>query len=513
MSTLEEPLSKRPRLDDTEQQAAQQQQQQQLQPQQHDQAGPTIQALFQIPAGLKREPSPGAMHGCRIAAWALQDAPESAVYCSAIATGPRVYWSQVSALRQQVKPEQGKEGILLPVRLTAQPVLHLEQLSHAGEVQALALHQCARQQQAAEQGQQAQQLLLASVDSYGSGSVTRLQLQVQQQGSESAAVVEDEQAGRLVATPAGTPAVLAQLRLRPQDACREGGWAGACFSSSSSASDAGLLLAAARGFARDVSLYDVESGGVVRTYHTALNPYALKFLPPDLAGSDGQLLAVAESHVVSLWDARAAGAAGGCVQRLATATVGQPLYALDWCAAQGGLLGSAGAERSVFITEPRKWKLLSKWGGATRLAIHSLSFLQADPRYAVLAGLDLEVLCGRWDKPGSSARAFQSTAAADDGEPAAAAAAAAAKPTIPAAPGAPGSGDRTRAPAAAAAAVTGDGVGSSGGDGGSANPTAAASAGFSFRGDARWLGVSKAAGVDVLAGFAASGNLVYARVR
>jgi hypothetical protein len=96
------------------------------------------------------------------------------------------------------------------------------------------------------------------------------------------------------------------------------------------------MLATARGFARDVTLYDVETGGVVRTYNTTLNPYAIKFLPAGLAGSDGQLLAVAESHMVSLWDARAAAA---CVQRLATTTVGQPLYALDWCAAQGGLLG------------------------------------------------------------------------------------------------------------------------------------------------------------------------------
>jgi hypothetical protein len=99
------------------------------------------------------------------------------------------------------------------------------------------------------------------------------------------------------------------------------------------------MLATARSFARDVGLYDVETGGIVRTFNTTLNPYALSFLPPGLAGNEGRLLAVAESHLVSLWDARAAGAAGGCVQRLATATVGQPLYALDWCAAQGGLLG------------------------------------------------------------------------------------------------------------------------------------------------------------------------------
>jgi hypothetical protein len=35
---------------------------------------------------------------------------------------------------------------------------------------------------------------------------------------------------------------------------------------------------------------------------------------------------------------------------------------------------------------------------------------------------------------------------------------------------------------------------------------------LSFRGDGRWLGVSKAAGADVLAGFAASGSVVYARI-
>ena len=34
--------------------------------------------------------------------------------------------------------------------------------------------------------------------------------------------------------------------------------------------------------------------------------------------------------------------------------------------------------------------------------------------------------------------------------------------------------------------------------------------GFSFRGDSRWLGVSKARGSDRLAGFGASGSLVYA---
>jgi len=194
---------------------------------------------------------------------------------------------------------------------------------------------------------------------------------------------------------------------------------------------------------------------------------------------------------------------------------------------QAGMLGAAGAERSVYLTEPRKWRVVSKWPGATRLAIHSLSFLDTDPHCAVLAGLDLEVVCGRWDAPGSNARPFESSRPADEAAAAASSAGGAAagggggksegqagsgdKAHKPAALGAPGSGDRSRrgAPAAAAAAGGGgvgmdvdDGEGSAGGSGGV----------LSFRGDGRWLGVAKAAGEDVLAGFAASGNLVYAHI-
>lgn len=55
---------------------------------------------------------------------------------------------------------------------------------------------------------------------------------------------------------------------------------------------------------------------------------------------------------VSLWDVRA-GEAGGCVERIPMA-LGCPLYALDWCGAEGGLLGTAGADRAVTLLEPRK---------------------------------------------------------------------------------------------------------------------------------------------------------------
>lgn len=195
---------------------------------------------------------------------------------------------------------------------------------------------------------------------------------------------------------------------------------------------------------------------------------------------------------------------------------------------QAGMLGAAGAERSVYLTEPRKWRVVSKWPGATRLAIHSLSFLDTDPRCAVLAGLDLEVVCGRWDAPSSNARPFESSRPADEAAAAASTAGGAAargggklegqagdgdKAHKPAALGAPGSGDRSRRGAPAAAAAAGGGGGGVGMDVDDGEGSAGGSGGvLSFRGDGRWLGVAKAAGEDVLAGFAASGNLVYAHI-
>lgn len=110
--------------------AAQQQQQQQ---------SPWVTALFQVQAGLPREPSPGAMHGCRIAAW-YDESGSSSTYGSVLASGRHVFWSQL-LVQQQLQAEQhGKEGVLLPLRLSAPAVTQLQQLpQHAGEVQVSAV--------------------------------------------------------------------------------------------------------------------------------------------------------------------------------------------------------------------------------------------------------------------------------------------------------------------------------------------------------------------------------------
>jgi hypothetical protein len=100
-------------------------------------------------------------------------------------------------------------------------------------------------------------------------------------------------------------------------------------------SNAPAYLATARCFAKDVCLYDVATGKALRSFSCLQNPYALTFLPSGVASSsDSSMLALAEGHSVSLWDVRAAGAAGGCVQRLNPGTLGQPLYTVAWSNAQ-----------------------------------------------------------------------------------------------------------------------------------------------------------------------------------
>lgn len=236
------------------------------------------------------------------------------------------------------------------------------------------------------------------------------------------------------------------------------------------------------------------------------------------------------------------------MQRLLAAPTGSPLYALAWTGAQGGLLGAAGAERAVQLIDPRRWgparvgrrvaavvaardgadsrsaavggpaavcggvsvgalrpgrlilprraaaalvarpahstrprfrsageprwRCLDKWGGAARQAIHHLSFPTSAPEYACASGLDSEVVCGCWAAP---------------------------PPPVAVKP-------YTVAPSEA------DKAGADGGGGGGRGGEGAAGGAFSYRGDSRWLGVAKAAGADVLAGFSASGRVTYARI-
>jgi hypothetical protein len=251
--------------------------------------------------------------------------------------------------------------VLLPLRLQAPAVHHLLLPRHAGEVQSVALCSSGSTEHPGE-------LLLATVDAFGAGSISRLRLAqeyVRRAGSAAAAGSSEPSAGA-AAGPATPPEVVVQSAINPVDSCREGGWAGVAFSGSGSSSCAAApsLFATARCFAKDVCVFDAATAKAVRTFACMQSPYALSFLPAGAVGSssDASILAVAEGHAVALWDVRAAGAAGGCVQRFNPGALGQPLYTLAWSTAQvrGGAVcvvsvGGAGQLLLMVLWQRTRW--------------------------------------------------------------------------------------------------------------------------------------------------------------
>ncbi|GBF88506.1 hypothetical protein Rsub_01219 [Raphidocelis subcapitata] len=434
---------------------------------------PAVASLFTAAAGLATQPSPGAMHGCRVAAADLpRAAAERGGFASVFASGPGVFLHSV-LLPSPPAPCVGREGLMMPALTPAPPAARLRLPRHAGEVQAVALRALRAGGGGGEggagggEGDDVTGLVLATADAYGIGTLARVALGP---GDWEAQAEEEQREGDAEAAAAAAVAAVVESteRIEPEDPLREGGWAGAAFSHARPS-----LLAVARGCARDLTLYD--GARRLRTMRAATQPYALAFLPAGAHSGGGDALALAEGNAVSVWDVRA-GERGGCVQRLLVAPTGSPLYALAWSGAQGGLLGAAGSERAVQLIDPRRWRCLDKWAGATRQAIHHLSFLTAAPEYACASGLDSEVVCGCWVAP---------------------------PPPVAVKPYTVAPGEAEEAGAAAGRAGAEDGDGGDGGGGGGA---------FSYRGDSRWLGVAKAAGTDVLAGFSASGRVTYARI-
>ena len=116
----------------------------------------------------------------------------------------------------------------------------------------------------------------------------------------------------------------------------------------------------------------------------------------------------------------------------------------------------------MLVWDPRRWTAIGRWSNCLKYEATGLHFLSSDPARCVVAGLDYEALAGEW----SGNRAARL-----------------------------GGGHRT------SSSVRPDGEGAAAVDSGR---------GVSFRGDARWLGLAKATGQDVVAAMTASSNLYIA---
>jgi hypothetical protein len=132
-----------------------------------------------------------------------------------------------------------------------------------------------------------------------------------------------------------------------------------------------------------------EDGRLVRSVHAALSPHCIQIVKD---GPAADCVAVAENNVVSLWDFRAS-ERSGCVQRLQNST--HDIYCLDTA---GSSLVASGEEKTVFVYDLRKNKLVGQWIKALKYEVMSVLLSTKDPSMVYATGLDHEVFCGSWKK-------------------------------------------------------------------------------------------------------------------
>ena len=187
--------------------------------------------------------------------------------------------------------------------------------------------------------------------------------------------------------------------LNPDDSllCVEGGLTVGDMSNTSSYSAIG------RHFPKDVTVFDGDV--VVRTFHTLGSPTDVK-----LVGDS--LVTVAEGNMVTVYDVRIADRQTRVarLQPVGSTSSGH-IYSLavrgEQSMGSGGgaetpgnascpLLGAGGEDRDVYVWDPRVWKSVNQWKNCVKYEITSLHFLDSDPRYCVVSGMDYEVACGAW---------------------------------------------------------------------------------------------------------------------
>jgi WD40 repeat protein len=297
--------------------------------------------------------------------------------------------------------------------------------------------------------------------------VQSLQISKHSESQESSIVVTDSY-GRVIHAkiPGGQSVDITSIcTMQPDDGTLlcEGGWTGGVVSPYSR-----NMVAVARHFPKDVTVFDENVP--VRTFNTLYCPNDIALLssggssPKD--GDGTPLVAVAEGNVVTAWDLRIGGRASR-VNRLSTGPYSGHLYTI---AATGGgcpLLGAAGEDRDVCVWDLRTWKTIDRWRNCLKYEVTSLHFLESNPSYCVVSGMDYEVACGTWLN--NTSKAFQSSILKQ------------------------ATGGRAAGPISEAGSI--------------AETMRQSRVSASFRGTSRWIGIAKAPGdKDVFAGITSDKN-------
>lgn len=166
--------------------------------------------------------------------------------------------------------------------------------------------------------------------------------------------------------------------------------------------------------------------------------------------------------MISVWDARVQGQ-GARVAKIPGNPFSGHIYCTAACQHDGvPLLAGGGADRSLAVWDPRKWTVLDRWSNCCKYEMTYLEFLDSNPGYCIVGGMDYEVVCGTWAGESKKGRLGGRHRTSKDG------------------------GDEER------------------GDDSGVHDA------LSFRGDSKWMGLSRAAGSDVVAGFTGTKQLYIA---
>ena len=423
-------------------------------------------------------PSPASMFSSRLAV----QTDTSGERCVAFVATSGGLWRHDVSFAGGTDVREGKEAMLKPTEVTDGRTARVARVAHRSEVQSLAMYDPRGVGDLDGPGD----VRVASVDSHGRCTISF----VKRDGSDCDVSADDaSREGRMIdlrpwRAPIGSSSSSASSSSSSsRSAWFVPGWAGAAFDKTDPDS-----VAIARHFAKTIDVFDVASDASrpTRTVHTLLCPHSVEWVDRTGAGAAGGaggnrtrddktpgMLAVAEGNQLALYDPRA-GERGGCARRMTLCNRGQPLYATACGVSQGNfgggavalpnlrlgepLVAAAGAERCVHVLNADRWSVVKRWPTAIKFEITLLELSAASPDHCYLAGLDYEMVCGCWSR-------------------------------------------------------------------------GALAGGFAFRGDSRWLGLARAdgvgvggfnvpgsnpggggPGVDIVAGYAESGNLFAARV-
>ncbi|KAG9401831.1 hypothetical protein AC1031_007540 [Aphanomyces cochlioides] len=155
-------------------------------------------------------------------------------------------------------------------------------------------------------------------------------------------------------------------------------WAGVAFDPTAN------QVVTAHSLTKILRFYDYTTGQLTHSQTALMSPAALAY-------SSSSSLVVAEYNQMSVWD----GKSHERIAREGLPSLGS-IYSVAW-SPDGNSIAIGGEDKIAFIYDTRKWKLRSLWRCPLKYDLAFLSFSPTDPTLCYVAGLDNELMCGKYE--------------------------------------------------------------------------------------------------------------------